>query len=331
MRVPARLPASGDPDDGAEVLIGNSQPMQEVYKAIGRVAPQDVTVLILGESGTGKEMVARALYHYSRRSDKPFLAVNCAAIPETLLESELFGHEKGSFTGADRKRVGKFEQCDGGTIFLDEIGDMTPLTQAKVLRVLQDQTFERIGGSEQVRTDIRVIAATNRDLEEMVTAGRFRQDLYYRLNVFTIRLPPLRERGEDLVLLTNHLVKRFARELGKDVHDVPDDTLTRLRRYGWPGNVRELQSVLKQAILNAAGPSLRPEFLSPAIRGDIPIPTSVGDEFAGVVALIRARLAARATDLHAEVIGRPDRAAALTGSAGPCRFQPVSSGTHTWD
>ena len=145
--------------------------MQEVYKAIGRVAPQDVTVLILGESGTGKELVARAIYHYSRRADKPFLAVNCAAIPESLLESELFGHEKGAFTGADRKRVGKFEQCDGGTLFLDEIGDMTPLTQAKVLRVLQDQTFERVGGSEPVRTDVRVIAATNRDLEAMVADG----------------------------------------------------------------------------------------------------------------------------------------------------------------
>jgi two-component system nitrogen regulation response regulator GlnG len=307
MRVPAKLPEPGDANDGAEILIGNSPPMQEVYKAIGRAAPQDVTVLILGESGTGKEMVARALYHYSRRAEKPFLAVNCAAIPESLLESELFGHEKGAFTGADRKRVGKFEQCDGGTIFLDEIGDMTPLTQAKVLRVLQDQTFERVGGSEQVRTDVRVIAATNRDLESMVASGRFRQDLYYRLNVFAIRLPPLRDRGHDLVLLTTHLVQRFAKELHKDVHEVPEETLSILRRYPWPGNVRELQSVLKQAILNAAGPSLRPEFLPQAIRGDAPTPSVSGDEVEGLLAWIRSRLAAEATDLHAEVVGRIER------------------------
>jgi two-component system nitrogen regulation response regulator GlnG len=307
MRVPAKLPASAGDGDQAEVLIGNSPAMQEVYKAIGRVAPQDVTVLILGESGTGKEMVARALYHYSRRAQRPFLAVNCAAIPESLLESELFGHERGSFTGADRKRVGKFEQCDGGTIFLDEIGDMTPLTQAKVLRVLQEQTFERVGGSEQVRTDVRVIAATNRDLESMVAAGRFRQDLYYRLNVFTIRLPPLRERDEDLVLLANHLVGRFSRELGKDVHEVPEDTLAVLRRYSWPGNVRELQSVLKQAILNAAGPSLRPEFLPHSVRGELPhLPDRPG-EFDGLARFIRERLAAGTVDLHAEVLDRTER------------------------
>jgi two-component system nitrogen regulation response regulator GlnG len=307
MRVPAKLPVAGGEGDGAEVLIGNSPAMQEVYKAIGRVAPQDVTVLILGESGTGKEMVARALYHYSRRAEKPFLAVNCAAIPESLLESELFGHEKGSFTGADRKRIGKFEQCDGGTIFLDEIGDMTPLTQAKVLRVLQEQTFERVGGGEQVHTDVRVIAATNRDLESMVAAGRFRQDLYYRLNVFSIRLPPLRERGDDLTLLANHLVRRFARELGKDVHDVPEETLALLRHYPWPGNVRELQSVLKQAILNAAGPSLRPEFLPPSIRGDALESIADGSEFSGLAGFIRERLAAGTMDLYAEVLARTEK------------------------
>ena len=173
--------------------------MQEVYKAIGRVAPQDVTVLILGESGTGKELVARAIYQHSRRAAGPFLAVNCAAIPETLLESELFGHEKGAFTGADRRRIGKFEQCHGGTLFLDEIGDMTPLTQAKVLRVLQDGRFERVGGNETIRADVRIIAATNRDLPSRWSPpGEFRGDLYYRLSVFTITLPPLRERAEDL-------------------------------------------------------------------------------------------------------------------------------------
>src|SRR5205823_2773477 len=167
-------------------------------KSIGRVASQDVTVLIRGESGTGKELIARAIYQHSQRSGAPFLAVNCAAIPEALLESELFGHEKGSFTGADRQRVGKFEQCNGGTIFLDEVGDMSPLTQTKVLRLLQEQAFERVGGTQTIRTDVRLIAATNADLERLVADGRYRQDLYFRLNVFPIRLPPLRERGDDL-------------------------------------------------------------------------------------------------------------------------------------
>src|SRR5690349_13536706 len=198
-RVPALVQDEAAPAGApADVLIGRSAAMQEVYKAIGRVAPQDLTVLVLGESGTGKELVARAIYQHSRRAAGPFLAVNCAAIPETLLESELFGHEKGAFTGADRRRIGKFEQCSGGTLFLDEIGDMTPLTQAKLLRVLQDGRFERVGGNETIRADVRVIAATNHDLAGEVAAGRFRQDLYYRLGVFSIHLPPLRERGDDL-------------------------------------------------------------------------------------------------------------------------------------
>ena len=240
--------------------------MQEVYKAIGRVAPQDVTVLILGESGTGKELVARAIYHYSKRAPGPFLAINCAAIPENLLESELFGHEKGAFTGADRKRIGKFEQASGGTLFLDEIGDMTPLTQTKILRVLQGQEFERVGGNEPIRADVRVVAATNRDLEKMVAEGTFRGDLYYRLNVYTIRLPPLRERGDDLPLLAEHFVRRFGRELGKDVRGVSPEAMELLRRYPWPGNVRELQSVVKQALLGTTGPVVLPEFLPAAVR-----------------------------------------------------------------
>ena len=182
--------------------------MQEVYKAIGRVAPQDVTVLIRGESGTGKELVARAIYQHSPRVKGQFLAVNCAAIPEALLESELFGHEKGSFTGADQRRIGKFEQCSGGTLFLDEIGDMSPLVQSKVLRVLQEQQFERVGGNQTISTDVRVIAATNRDLEKMVEEGEFRSDLYYRLSGFTIQLPPLRERPEDLAAAARKLSGR---------------------------------------------------------------------------------------------------------------------------
>ena len=206
---PAVLSESEDVPDQADALIGRCPSMQEVYKAIGRVASQDVTVLLLGESGTGKELVARAIYQHSRRSNGPFLAINCAAIPDNLLESELFGHEKGAFTGADRKRIGKFEQCSGGTLFLDEIGDMAPLTQTKLLRLLQEQRFERVGGNETVQTDVRLIAATNRDLEQLVTTDHFRKDLFYRLNVFTISMPPLRERPGDLSLLVEHLIKQL--------------------------------------------------------------------------------------------------------------------------
>ena len=214
------------PDDGAvDRIVGHSAAMQEVYKAIGRVAGQDVTVLILGESGTGKELVARAIYQHGRRSQGPFLAINCAAIPEALLESELFGHERGAFTGADRRRIGKFEQADGGTIFLDEIGDMTPATQAKMLRLLQDGRFERLGGNDTIQTDVRLIAATNRDLEAMIADGRFRPDLYYRLKVFTIALPPLRDRPDDLPLLVQHFVKCLNREMGKQVRSVSPEAM----------------------------------------------------------------------------------------------------------
>src|SRR5262245_13550006 len=227
-----------EPEEG-DVLVGDSAPMQEIYKAVGRVAPQDVNVLITGESGTGKELVARAIHTHSRRADRPFLAINCAAIPETLLESELFGHERGAFTGAERQRVGKFEQCSGGTLFLDEIGDMSPLTQAKILRVLQDQQFERVGGNEVIRTDVRVIAATNRNLERMAEACQFRGDLYYRLNVFAIHLPPLRERREDLPLLVRHFLRKFSRELGKEVTRAAPEVLDVLMGHSWPGNLRE--------------------------------------------------------------------------------------------
>jgi DNA-binding NtrC family response regulator len=290
------------PTDSADVLVGRSPAMQEVYKAIGRVAPQDLTVLILGESGTGKELVARAIYHHSRRSHKPFLAVNCAAIPETLLESELFGHEKGAFTGADRKRIGKFEQCSGGTLFLDEIGDMTPLTQAKILRVLQEQRFERVGGNETIQTDIRLIAATNHNLERLAAEGRFRTDLFYRLSVFTIQLPPLRERLEDLPLLVDHFVRAFAGELGKDVRQVAPETLERLRRHHWPGNLRELQSVLKQALLHAKGPVLLPDFLPALAAGPADDKAPPASPRVDWDRFIDERLQAGSEALHAEAL-----------------------------
>jgi two-component system nitrogen regulation response regulator GlnG len=247
--------------DGDDDLVGTCPAMRGVYKAIGRVAGQNVPVLITGESGTGKELVAKAIYQHGPRAGGPFLTLNCAAIPETLLESELFGHEKGAFTGADRRRIGKFEQCNGGTLFLDEIGDMPLALQAKILRLLQDQVFERLGANETVRTDVRLIAATHRDLKAMSSEGRFRSDLYYRLGVFTVHLPPLRERGEDLLLLVEHFVRRFNVELGREIREVAPEALDRLRRYTWPGNIRELQSFLKQALLESLGPVLLPTFL----------------------------------------------------------------------
>jgi DNA-binding NtrC family response regulator len=269
MHVPVRM-AGTDGDEYAEArsdhIVGHSPQMQEVFKAIGRVAPQNVTVLILGESGTGKELVARAIYHHSPRNGKPFLAVNCAAIPETLLESELFGHEKGSFTSAHQRRIGKFEQCSGGTIFLDEVGDMSALVQSKVLRVLQEQAFERVGGTETVQTDVRVITATNRDLPQLVAAGQFREDLYYRLAGFTIKVPPLRDRGDDIARLLEHSLRRFNTELGKDVHAMSPDAMDLLLRYPWPGNVRELEAVVRQSLLQSTGPVVLPEFLPESIR-----------------------------------------------------------------
>jgi two-component system nitrogen regulation response regulator GlnG len=261
MREPAVVAQTPPAEDRGDAIIGRCPAMGEVYKAIGRVAAQNVIVLITGESGTGKELVARALYQHSTRARAPFLAINCAAIPENLLESELFGHEKGAFTGADRKRIGKFEQVNGGTLFLDEIGDMPLATQAKILRLLQDQSFERVGGNETVRTDVRLIAATHRDLKAWSVEGKFRQDLYYRLSAFTIPLPPLRERGDDLPMLVQHFLRRFSRELGREVREITPEALELLCRYLWPGNIRELQGVLKQAILHATGGVLIPAFL----------------------------------------------------------------------
>jgi two-component system response regulator AtoC len=262
MRAPAVVVESAADPDVEGAIVGSCPAMREVYKAIGRVAAQNVPVLITGDSGTGKELVARAIYQHSPRAKAPFLAINCAAIPENLLESELFGHEKGAFTSADRRRIGKFEQCNGGTIFLDEIGDMPLALQAKMLRLLQEQSFERVGGNETVQTDVRLIAATHHDLKADAAAGKFRPDLYYRLGVFTIHLPPLRERGDDLPMLVQHFLRRFSRELGRQVQEVAPEALERLRGYSWPGNIRELQSVLKQALLQASGTWTSPRMVS---------------------------------------------------------------------
>lgn len=296
-------------------IVGTSTVMQKVYKSIGRVAPQDTTVLILGESGTGKEIVARAIYHYSSRSKGPFLAINCAALPENLLESELFGHERGAFTGADRLRIGKFEQVHGGTIFLDEIGDMTPATQSKVLRLLQQQRFERIGGNQAIETDVRVIAATNHDLAAMVEAGRFRQDLFYRLNGFTIHLPRLRDRDGDLIPLIEHFLMVFNRELNKNVRLLTPQTLTILENYSWPGNVRELESVIRFAMLHVVGEVITPEclpeaFLRPEDMSEPTAPTPTTESaplvFPDVLRLLRRLLQEGHADAYRQISAAVD-------------------------
>ena len=311
-RVPAMLDEA-EPSHASEAdrLIGRSPLMQELYKSIGRVAPQDVTVLILGESGTGKELIARAVYQHSRRSQAPFLAINCAAIPETLLESELFGHERGAFTGADRRRIGKFEQASGGTIFLDEVGDMSLATQAKVLRLLQDQQFERVGGEGTIRTDVRVIAATNQNLEAHVADGRFRQDLFYRLNVFTIHVPPLRERIEDLALMVQHFLARMSAELGKHVRDITPDAMELLWHHTWPGNVRELQSTVKFALVHAMGEVLTADCLPPNLRcpeaSADAAPSSTAGPTLEVTSYVRKLLADRQGDIYYRVQSAVDR------------------------
>jgi two-component system nitrogen regulation response regulator GlnG len=324
LRQPAVAEETGSDPDAEGTLVGACPAMGEVYKAIGRVAAQDVPVLITGESGTGKELVARALYHHSRRADKPFLALNCAAIPENLLESELFGHEKGAFTGADRRRIGKFEQCSGGTLFLDEVGDMPLALQAKILRVLQEQAFERVGGNETIRTDVRLIAATHRDLKAWSAAGRFRPDLYYRLGVFTIHLPPLRERGDDLPLLVRRYLRRFSREMGRQVQEIAPEALERLRRYPWPGNIRELQSVLRQALLQASGPVLLPAFLPEPLGGPGQVaPAPPAGEGPGAEAfVVHQRLGSDVRDLYAEAHRRLDR------QLLPCVLKHTSGNQH---
>lgn len=257
----SKVAVDGHPDTLADdALIGQSPVMQEVYKAIGRVAPTDATVLIRGESGTGKELVARAVYQHSLRADKPFLVINCVAIPETLLESELFGYEKGAFTGAVARRVGKIEQAGQGTIFLDEIGDMPVSIQAKLLRLLQEKRIERLGAGKSIPVDVRIIAATNRDLEAAVAEGRFREDLYYRLKVVTFNLPPLRERREDIEALSGYFLSRHARELGMDNPGMTQEARKTLQGHAWPGNVRELANTLQKALIfNRGNPLGRDE------------------------------------------------------------------------
>ena len=248
MRTPVAMDAVPE-IDAKEAIIGRSKQMQEVYKAIGRVSGSDATVLIRGESGTGKELVARAIYQHSLRSEKPFLVINCVAIPENLLESELFGYEKGAFTGAAHRRVGKIEQANGGTVFLDEIGDMPFSIQAKILRLLQEKSIERLGGRDTIPVDVRIIAATNRNLERAIEEGRFREDLYYRLKVVSIPLPPLRERNGDIPLLTEYFLRRFSADLDTINPGITREASQLLCAHPWPGNIRELANTIQKALI----------------------------------------------------------------------------------
>jgi Nif-specific regulatory protein len=247
-------------------IVGNSGPMRRVYEQVAQVVGTGATVMIRGESGTGKELIAHALHHHSPRAGKPFVRVNCAALPETLVETELFGHERGAFTGAQARRKGKFEQADGGTLFLDEIGELSPSTQAKLLRVLQGREFERLGGNETVRVDVRLITATNKDLERALAEGTFREDLYYRLNVFTIHVPPLRERKSDVLLLADTFVEKYAQMHGRTIKRISTPAIDMLMAYHWPGNVRELENTIERAVLVAEGDVIHGHHLSPTLQ-----------------------------------------------------------------
>jgi two-component system nitrogen regulation response regulator GlnG len=256
------------PEDMESQIVGQSEPMRQVFKLIGQFAGTDTSVLITGDSGTGKELVAREIWRHSDRHDRPFVAVNCAAIPEQLLESELFGHERGAFTGAVNQRVGKFEQCAGGVIFLDEIGDMTPATQTKILRVLQERKFERVGGNVSIGADVRVLAATNKDLKRAVSAGQFREDLYYRLHGVGIHMPPLRERKGDIPLLVKYLLHKWATGTPPQAKSIASNAVRALEKYHWPGNVRELQSVLWRVHVVSQGDVVLLKDLPPEIMGE---------------------------------------------------------------
>ncbi len=301
--------AIGQIEEGGDMLIGQSRAMTEVYKELGRVSATPVTVLIRGETGTGKELIARAIYQYGHRAHQPFIAVNCAAIPENLLESELFGHEKGAFTGADTARIGRFEQAHNATLFLDEIGDLSLALQAKLLRVLQDKQIQRVGGREDIPVDARIIAATHRDLEKMMADGEFREDLFYRLNVASIRIPPLRKRPEDIPLLVEYFIGRVAEEYGLAPIAI-DETASRfLQEQPWPGNVRQLQNVIRKSVLRSRGYGINRDDLR-AILADSEQPKGVGggDGLQQIVTeCLRRAMDGESSGAHAEFIGRVER------------------------
>ena len=293
---------------GHAAIVGQSRAMQSIYKEIGRIAAKPVNVLIRGETGTGKELIARAIYQHSDRAQAPFVAVNCAAIPETLLESELFGHERGAFTGADMRRIGRFEQAHTGTLFLDEIGDLSPNTQVKLLRVLQERCLQRLGGKETVPADVRVIAATHQNLETMMRERQFREDLFYRLNVVTVTLPPLRERREDVPDLVRYFLRRYGAELGTSEPSIQPEALELLKAQPWPGNVRELENTVRKTLLQARGYTISAEHVRAALA---PVAPSANADSAPLRSLITDLLAAaqrgEREDVYAEVMAVAER------------------------
>lgn len=297
-----RKPDSGPQGEAPVSLVGQSRVMREIYKQLGRVAATDATVLIQGESGTGKELAARAVWSYSARKSRPFVVVNCVAIPETLLESELFGHEKGAFTGAAQRRAGKIEQARGGTVFLDEIGDMPLPIQAKLLRLLQEKQIERLGGRGPVQADVRIIAATNRDLEAAMAAGQFREDLYYRLQVVRILLPPLRDRTEDIAQLTAHFLGLHAKAMNVPVPEITPEGLASLMRHSWPGNVRELSNVLHKTLIFSRGLAITGADAVAGIAGRPPDKPQEPEE--AIASWVRKSLAAGGPDMFEDITGR---------------------------
>jgi nitrogen regulation protein NR(I) len=298
----------GAPGAARDALVGTSRVMQSIYKEIGRVASKPVNVLIRGETGTGKELIARALYQHSDRAKAPFIAINCAAIPETLLESELFGHERGAFTGAENRRIGRFEQADRGTIFLDEIGDMTPGTQIKLMRVLQERCFQRLGGKETIPVDVRVLAATNRDLETAIQHKQFREDLYYRLSVVVIQLPPLRQRKEDVPELVKYFLRKYAAELGVADPSIHAEAMDFLQAQNWPGNVRELENTARKVLLLAQGYTINLDHVRAALaRASVPADTSHLTLREHVDELLAAAQRGEITDAHARLLTTAER------------------------
>ena len=302
------LEEMGRPDE----MTGNSSLMREVFRQIGQVAPSPTTVLIRGETGTGKELVARAIHQKSMFKDGPFIAINCAALPESLLESELYGHEKGSFTGATDRRIGRFESANNGTLFLDEIGEMSPSAQGRLLRVIQEKEFQRVGGSALIRVNVRLICATNRDLEKDVAEGRFREDLYYRINVFTIALPSLHHRGADILLLADYFVKKYAKLHNKAINRISTPAIDMLSAYHWPGNVRELENVMERAVLVATGDTINGHDLPPTLQlKDLTAAQSPANAFEELVAAYERELI---TDALKDTCGNQTDAARSLGT-----------------
>ena len=306
MLEPVTLPDA--PVESRTALVGTGRAMQDVCKEIGRVAAKPVTVLIRGETGTGKELIARALYQHSLRAKAPFIAINCAAIPENLLESELFGHERGAFTGAEYRRIGRFEQAHKGTLFLDEIGDLPPSTQVKLLRVLQQQTFQRVGGTEAIAVDVRVLAATHRNLEAMIRAGKFRDDLFHRLNVVCLQLPPLRERREDIPMLVRHFLRKYAGDFGVESPAIPADALAVLQADSWPGNVRELENVTRRLLLAARGLAINADAVRQTLAARRAADASAGKSYAACAGELLGRAQkGELQDAHARMLAEAER------------------------